>query len=486
MRSPIVVGLLFVSAFSVRQATAQDPRELVQRAVGAMGGERALRDLRATTVEYHLAGFSLGQSEVAASPPRASVASGRIVTDWQGRRRVRAQELRTVAGTVQRTRRVTAGGIGMLETDGRPAPDGAAAVAAVERTMRRDPERLLLSAVDNPAALRRLAAREWRGETLDGVRYALGPDTLDLYFDRWSGFLTVVETVASHPILGDGRTTTWYTRWQGAGRLVLPRQMDVTLNGMLQEHWVMSSVAVGEAHDSLFAIPDSVAARAARSDPIPPPVRVELVELAPGVWRAEGGSHHSLVVAQPTQLVVVEAPQSDVRFRAVLDTLRSRFPRKPVGLVVNTHHHWDHAGGLRSAMALGLPVATHERNAAFVRGIAAARRTVAPDELSRRPREARLTLIGDSLVLGSGQGQVVIYTVLTAHCEGLVAAWVPSARILFTSDVLSPAATIAAAGSAELVVFTASRGLSPERYAGGHGGVVAWSAVEEAARVTTP
>jgi hypothetical protein len=62
----------------------------------------------------------------------------------------------------------------------------------------------------------------------------------------------------------------------------------------------------------------------------------------------------------------------------------------------------------------------------------------------------------------------------------------PSARILFTSDVLSPGATIAAGGSAELVSFARSRGLAPERFAGGHGRVVAWSAVEAAAQIATP
>jgi glyoxylase-like metal-dependent hydrolase (beta-lactamase superfamily II) len=172
--------------------------------------------------------------------------------------------------------------------------------------------------------------------------------------------------------------------------------------------------------------------------------------------------------------------------QAVLDTLRARFPTKPVGLVVNTHHHWDHAGGLRAALAAGVPVVTQASNAAFVRGIAAARKTVNPDELARRLGPARvrppaITAVQDSLVLGAGDGRVVVYRLPTAHVDGMLAAYVPAARLLFVSDVLTPGPTLAPAGSAELVALARARGIAVDRVAGGHGGVATWVDVERAA-----
>jgi glyoxylase-like metal-dependent hydrolase (beta-lactamase superfamily II) len=70
------------------------------------------------------------------------------------------------------------------------------------------------------------------------------------------------------------------------------------------------------------------------------------------------------------------------------------------------------------------------------------------------------------------------------HAEGLLAAWIPSAGVLFTSDVVSPAANQAPPrlGSAELVAFARAVGLAPTRYVGGHGVVIDWSALEAAAR----
>jgi glyoxylase-like metal-dependent hydrolase (beta-lactamase superfamily II) len=463
-------------------AYAQTPRDIVARALAAMGGEQAVRGIQAVTTDYYSMTFALGQEETPESPARATVQAGRITADYGRNRRTGSFEVRTVAGAVNRLRRVTAGGIGMLETNGSFAPDQPGMVAGEEASLRRALGRLLLAALDNPAALTALPEKTWRGAPHDGLRYATGPDTLDLYFDRRTGLPAVTVTVADDPILGDRRTESWFTRWQETGGVRFARQSDVYVNGRLSTHSVFTAVTVNpELPDSLFAIPDSIAGRAQQANPVPPPPVITLVELAPGVWRAEGGSHHSLVVKQPDRLIVVEAPQTSPRSQAVLDTLRARFPAMPVGIVVNTHHHWDHAGGLRAYLAAGIPVVTAAGNAAFVRNVGVAQKTVAPDALSRRGRPLQVNAVDDSLVIGSGDGRVVIYRLPTAHVEGMLAAYVPAARILFTSDVLSPGTTLAPAGSKEIVAFVKARGITVERVAGGHGGIANWADVERAA-----
>src|SRR5206468_10155335 len=126
--------------------------------------------------------------------------------------------------------------------------------------------------------------------------------------------------------------------------------------------------------------------------------------------------------------------------------------------------------------AAGLPVVTHARNVSFVRSIATARKTIRPDVLSRRLGPARpplppITAVEDSLVVGRGDGRVVVYRLPSAHVEGLLAVYVPSARILFQSDVVN-ATPPPAAGSAELITFVKARGITVDRVAGGHGGVL--------------
>ena len=477
---PTVVAVA-ITSIAPRTVVSQTPAAIVQRGVDAIGGAQALRGLTSTVTDLNAALFQLGQEETPLSPPRATLSFARITYDFAGNRYAIQQENRPFAGPPTQTRRVMGGGVGMIVNNSAQNPDGRANVAASERVMRMSPLRLLRTALESQASLRSAPAKRWRGEMLDGVRLA-DRDTATLYFDRASGLLTVVEVVTDDPILGDRRTATWYTRWQDAGSLKFPRQIDTEVNGRLSQHQVVTAVTVnGTLADSTFAMPDSIRTRAANAPPVAPAIPVNLVEVAPGVWRAEGGTHFSLVVEQPTRLVVIEAPQNAARSRAVLDTLRSRFPSKRVGLAVNTHHHWDHAGGLREYMASGIPVAAHRRNVAFVREIGSATKTVASDAISRGRAAPPITSVGDSLTLGTGDSRVVLYRLPSAHAEGILAAYVPSARILFVADVLSPGPTLPALGSQEIVALGTSRSLAIDRVVGAHGGIAPWADVQRAA-----
>ena len=78
-----------------------------------------------------------------------------------------------------------------------------------------------------------------------------------------------------------------------------------------------------------------------------------LVDLAPGLVHVVGGSHNSLLVEMSDHLVMVDAPVSDAQSLWVLSNAKQRFPGKPVRWVVLTHHHMDHAGGVRGALTDG-------------------------------------------------------------------------------------------------------------------------------------
>lgn len=476
-----ILGLLLVTS----TLSAQTPRDIVARAVQAMGGEAAVRGLRNKTIDFYSTNFQLGQEETPLSPPRATINYGRIITDYAGTRQLTTQEARVLTGAVNRQRRIVTGGIGMTETNGTPAMDPPGAVVAATRGMALQPERYLLTALDNPGGLSALAPRTFRGETMNGVRYGIAADTMNLWFDRPTGLVVVSEFITDDGVLGDRRTLTWYTRWQDASGVLLPRQVDTEVNGRILSHNVVGTLNVNQPLDeSQFTIPDSLAARAQRGPPPPPVMTVTLAELAPGVWRAEGGTHHSLVLEQGTGLLVVEGPLGALRSNAVLDTLRNRFPGKRVTAVVATHHHWDHSGGLRAYMARGIPVVSHPRNQAFVRGVGTAAKSVTPDAVARGTAKPVSWASGDSLALGSGSTRVILFPIASDHVEGILAAWVPAAGIVFTSDILSPAANqpLPRPGSTELVAFARGRGIAPSKFVGGHGVVVDWSAVEAAAR----
>jgi glyoxylase-like metal-dependent hydrolase (beta-lactamase superfamily II) len=481
-RAACAAAALVLSALTARVALAQSPSTLVQRAAAAMGGEAALRSLTSTNYEFNAAAFGIGQEESPASPARATLSYGRIVTDYRGVRRTTSQESRAITGVITRQRRIVTGGIGMTETNGTQTPDAPGAVAAATADVRLLPDRLVLAALDNPGALSALAARRFRGELMDGVRYANGADTISLWFDRLNGILVVAERVTDDGVLGDRRNTAMYTRWADAGGVKLPREIDSEANGRLVQHTVITTASTnGSLDETMFAIPDSIARRAQRGAQAVAPIVVSLVEIGPNVWRAEGQTHHSLVIKQANGLLVVEMPQSSARSRAVLDTLKSRFPGVRVHTAVSTHHHWDHSGGVREYLAQGIPVVTHRRNVEFIRGIAAAKKTVAPDALSRAPRTPVVRAATDTLSIGTGDTRVQFFELANTHVEGMLVAYVPSLRILFVADVIQPGPGMSPVGSREVMALVRARGITVDRVVGAHAGIVPWADVVAAA-----
>ena len=57
---------------------------------------------------------------------------------------------------------------------------------------------------------------------------------------------------------------------------------------------------------------------------------------------------------------MVEAPGGDAVQRAAMAVSERIAPNKPIKYVINTHHHADHAGGMRAYVAEGIPIITHE------------------------------------------------------------------------------------------------------------------------------
>ena len=81
---------------------------------------------------------------------------------------------------------------------------------------------------------------------------------------------------------------------------------------------------------------------------------------ADGVWYVTGGTHHSVVIEMKDHLVVVEGPLNDDRALAVIAEARSLVPGKPIRYLVVSHHHFDHAGGLRAFAGEGVTIIAHD------------------------------------------------------------------------------------------------------------------------------
>src|SRR5206468_1832153 len=247
-----------------------------------------------------------------------------------------------------------------------------------------------------------------------------------------------VVSMTDNPNLGDVAIETSFTDYQDVSGLKLPAHLTTKTDTVTTTDIRATKQTVdGDAGD--LAAP----AAAASAAPVvgPPPATVTAEELAKGIWFLGGQSHHSVLVEFADHLTLIEAPQNDTRALAVIAKAKSLRPEKPLTQVINTHHHFDHSGGIRAAVAEGLTVITHTANAAFYQDAVARPHTIVPDALAKAPKPLTVTPVDEELELKDGTMTVNVYHVAgNPHADTMLMAYFPKEKILVEVDAYSPGA----------------------------------------------
>ena len=165
--------------------------------------------------------------------------------------------------------------------------------------------------------------------------------------------------------------------------------------------------------------------------------------------------------------------------------VRRLIPSKPIRYVVNTHHHFDHSGGLRTYVAQSATVVTHQGNRDFYSDVSfhPGTRTMEPDILSSRMpwfggnRVPTFETVGTKYVISDGVRTLDLYPMQGLdHAAGMLIAYLPTERILINADLYSPPAPGAQAPAVNanmrsLAANIRRLNLNVDRHVGIHGGV---------------
>ena len=169
-------------------------------------------------------------------------------------------------------------------------------------------------------------------------------------------------------------------------------------------------------------------------------------QLAPGVWMIGGNGYNSVAVEFADFATIIEAPLNEQRSIAVMTEVRRLIPNKPLRYVVNTHHHFDHAGGLRGYGAEDVLIVTQEANFDYYEALALGLHShiVEPDALARNPRQVHYVRVQDRHTITDGQRQLQLFHVKEQeHASDMLMAFLPAEGILVQADLFEtpPAGT---------------------------------------------
>ncbi|MBC7978069.1 MAG: MBL fold metallo-hydrolase [Myxococcales bacterium] len=348
---------------------------------------------------------------------------------------------------------------------------GAAREAAERRaTLHHHPLALLRAALAPGAQLTNVRVEAGRA----AVDVATADGTFTLAIDRRTNLPVSITSPAYDAVLGDVTLETMFDGYQDAGGLNLPTRLIAR-----RDRGVVAELEV--SRNVVDEVLDDVAAPAKLPPPTAAIAAVTVEPLADGVWVLGGQSHHSVLIELADRALLVETPLDEARTRAVIAKAREVVAAKPLTHAIMSHHHHDHAGGIRTAIAEGLTIVAHHAAKTFVEDLAARRHTIAKDALAMQPRPLTLETVTDETVFGGGH-TVALYPIEgNAHAATLLMVYVPHARILITADLFDRSSSGRFPFAANLVANVRRCGLDVERLVGLHGRPVPFAEVVAAA-----
>ncbi|MGH7589396.1 MAG: MBL fold metallo-hydrolase [Gemmatimonadota bacterium] len=426
--------------FEVSRESYVAARAVVDRAIEAFGGRERLEAARDLAIEFegelHWRHQSLGPNPpYDAEPFRATFvhapSAGRLVYENEWRlgggfrghnRQVILDEQGFSLDLLRRT---------VSET---PDPPPIGDHFYVERI----PHLLLLRVLESPGSLRWLGSVEAGDRALEAVAAVDDGNQVTLLFDPATGLLSAYERLISDGIGGDAVQRRAWDGYRSIDGVQIPERYRQWIAGELTQELRFAGVRLGESSAA-----DSDFERPAGFDPAPAPSwpTRQVTEIAPGVHFLEGAApgYNMLFVDLGDSLLVVEAPLGSGAMEAAIGVMREAVPGKPIAYVVPTHHHDDHAGGLRAFVAAGAIVVTTPGNVEFFRSMMSAPRTIDPDMLAKSPRELRIEPIeGKQRLIEKGGHRVEIHDIgPSPHAGEMVVVWLPREGILFQGDLLN-------------------------------------------------
>jgi glyoxylase-like metal-dependent hydrolase (beta-lactamase superfamily II) len=281
-----------------------------------------------------------------------------------------------------------------------------------------------------------------RSETVYGVKYNVVSFVLQNKY-KVEGYLNdrnLVERVRTwidNDVMGDMLVESVYTDYKDFSGLKVPTFMIVKQGGF--------PTLILELTDAKPNVPVTIPAAPA-AQAAAPAVAVQTEKIADGVYYLKGGTHHSVLVEFADHVALIEGPQNEQRSIALLDEVKKLYPNKPLRYLVNTHHHFDHSGGLRTFVDAGVTIVTQEVNRPFYEKTFAAARTLNPDKLEGSKKKAVIETAGDKKVMSDARRTLELHLIRNnAHNDGILMAFLPKEKVLVEVDMYTPPAPGASA-----------------------------------------
>jgi hypothetical protein len=469
-------GLLAAAAIAGSCAHPPAEPQAILDAADALGGRQKILSVQTLTIEGEGPAPNVGQNTMPDGElPVWQVTQFKRTIDLENGR-MRTTGLRTArflfagANTQRQTQGLDGDIAYNVGADGKAARAPEAAMKDRRIEMLQHPLVIVRMALSDPAT-HTTSFRMAGNQEIVEITTAKG-EHLTLAIDAATKLPSSVTSMSYNANMGDVAIDTTFGGYREVGGLKLPTRITTRIDKYPQFDLTVTKSTIDGETEALAA-PEAVRTAAV---PGPPPQVVTAEPVGKGIWWLAGsGNHRSVVFEFGDHLVLYEAPLNEARSKAVIDKART-LSSKPLTHVIVSHHHFDHSGGLRVAVAEGLKVITYKDNIPFFKDLLARKHTIVEDELAKTPREATFEAVDDTLTLKDTSMEVQLYHLKDNPREGTnLFAYVPRDRILVQADLYDSTWLFHHWGENVITNVEKIRKLRPGKQVPVHGDIEDWN-----------
>ena len=327
--------------------------------------------------------------------------------------------------------------------------------------------------------------------------------TVELFLDTETRLPVMAETIENDYMLGDVTLTAVYANWNQVGRLMVPGDVKLKLEGIVIYEETRSTISVSDiAQDSAFPLQNDKeysnfdAQRGLLSSQwyrrmmaigwpfddyawfttIYPKQIADDVIFFPDI-----GDYNSLAVRRDDGIILIDPTIAQHRSEVLLEKLQEAWPDTPISKIIITHHHFDHMGGLRTLAASGPEIIHSVHAGEITENVLTRKHSVLPDRLSDVEATWSLTTVDETgMQLGEGGKAIQLIQLdnpKTEHAKDMLIIHMPWINALYVADFFSPNMVTDEFDipmplvweAEELQAFLKDRELDIDLFIGGHG-----------------
>ena len=333
------------------------------------------------------------------------------------------------------------------------------------------PQFVILNALDRASRLRYLGPAAYDGRPHSVVSYS-NEDGLEisLYIDDRTNLLSKFEFLGTDVFSGDVVNEIVFTGYKNDGLRVYPTgRMDIRGGEPTTEIRIVEIAYNATLTDDDFKLPNGLRALT------PGPALPASVKYSENVYTVNAAGYNVLAVNFKDHIFVMETPNSDNVSRQAIAEIRKIFPGKPIRFVAVTHHHDDHAGGIRTYVAEGATIIGLPGEKSFFEKVMKGVFTIDPDTLALNQRPMQWESIqGGKRVLTDGVTTVELIDIGSSpHTEEMLVAYLPNEKVIFQGDLLNRPSNNDPATVNDTTLYFANwletKGLAVDKVVGVHG-----------------